>query len=169
MTNEYYGTKRIAANPMTRQEYNSFRNWELPSNENGEDEGYLVEYLDGGKPNVEGRTGYISWSPKEQFEAAYQPINSLSFGHAIVALKEGKKVARAGWNGKGMFLYYVPANSYKAQTDTALQHFGEVVPYRAYIAMKTVDNDVAVWTASQTDVLADDWAIVESVAVAQAA
>ena len=48
---EFYGTKRINAKPMTRAEYNIFRGWELPSNENGDDTGYLVEYLDGGKPN----------------------------------------------------------------------------------------------------------------------
>ena len=47
----YIGTKIIEAQPMNRAEYNVYRNWELPANENGEDEGYLVEYLDGGKPN----------------------------------------------------------------------------------------------------------------------
>lgn len=158
---EYYGTKRIAAKPMTRAEYNTFRGWELPANENGEDAGYLVEYLDGGKPNVEGYAGYVSWSPAPQFEGAYQVTGAMSFGHALVALKAGKKVARSGWNGKGMFLYYVPANAYPAQTDIAKKHWGEnaLVPYRAYIAMKTVDNDVQVWTASQTDIDADDWEV----------
>lgn len=43
----------------------------LPTNEDGGDEGYLVEYLDGGKPNDDRHAGYISWSPKAQFEAAY--------------------------------------------------------------------------------------------------
>lgn len=160
--NKFYGTKLIAAKQMNRLDYNKFRGWELPSNEVGSDEGYLVEYLDGGKPNVEGYSGYISWSPKEQFENAYQAVDAMSFGHAIVALKSGLKVARAGWNGKGMFLYHVSANAYPAQTAIAKAHWGEdaKVPYRAYIAMKTVDNDVQVWTASQTDVLADDWQIV---------
>ncbi len=162
MNQEYYGTKKIAAESMTHGDYNKFRGWELPADENGADEGYLVEYLDGGKPNVEGRTGYVSWSPKEQFDNAYKPTNAMSFGHAIVALKEGKKVARSGWNGRGMFLYYVPANAYLAQTAIAKAYWGEdgKVPYRAYIAMKTVDEDVQVWTASQTDVLADDWTVV---------
>lgn len=166
---QYYGTKLIAAKPMTRQEYNDFRKWSLPSAENGADEGYLVEYLDGGKPNVDGYAGYVSWSPKEQFQAAYQSIDALIFGHAVVALKDGKKVARAGWNCKGMFLYHVPASNYKAQTDAAKEHFGEFVPYGAYIAMKTAQGNVVPWLASQTDVLADDWTIVESVAVSQVA
>jgi len=87
----------------------------------------------------------------------------LNFGQAVEALKAGEKVTRTGWNGKGMFLYYVPANSYPARTAIAKEHFGEnaLVPYRSYIAMKTVDNDVVVWTASQTDVLAEDWLLVE--------
>jgi len=96
----------------------------------------------------------------QQFDSAYQPTDALSFGHAIVALKDGKKVARAGWNGKGMFLYHVPANSYPAQTEAARGTFGDMVPYGAYIAMKTAHNNVVPWLASQTDVLADDWEIV---------
>ena len=49
---------------------------------------------DGGKENVDGFAGYVSWSPKDVFEASYQPMNSLSFGHAIIALMNGEKVAR---------------------------------------------------------------------------
>lgn len=67
----YTGNKLINAQPMTRAEYNDYRNWDLPSNENGADEGYLVEYTDGGAPNDSRHAGYISWSPKAQFDAAY--------------------------------------------------------------------------------------------------
>lgn len=85
----------------------------------------------------------------------------MNFGQAIEALKEGKKVARAGWNGKGMFLYYVPANSYPASRNTLNTMAGvfenDMVPYCAYIAMKTAQNNVVPWLASQTDVLAEDW------------
>jgi hypothetical protein len=58
-----------------------------------------------------------------------------------------------------MFLYYVPANSYPAQTEAAKDHFGDMVQYGAYIAMKTAQNNVVPWLASQTDVLAEDWQI----------
>lgn len=68
---QYIGTKMIKAEPMTRQQYNDFRGWTLPVNENGADDGYLVEYLDGGAPNVATSAGFVSWSPKQQFEAAY--------------------------------------------------------------------------------------------------
>ena len=67
----YIGTKVIHATPMSRLEYNYFRGWDLPANEVGTDEGYLVEYSDGGQGNVPGVTGYVSWSPKAVFEKAY--------------------------------------------------------------------------------------------------
>jgi len=95
------------------------------------------------------------------FERAYRPVVGMSFGLAIEAMKKGHKVARAGWNGKGMFLYYVPENQYRAVTPAARQTFGSMVPYGAYIAMKTVQENVVPWHASQTDMLADDWAIVD--------
>ena len=74
----YIGTKILNAKPMTRAAYNSFRGWPLPADENGADEGYLVEYADGGAPNTVQYAGYVSWSPKTQFEQAYLPIGDVS-------------------------------------------------------------------------------------------
>ena len=90
---------------------------------------------------------------------------NLDFGQAILALKEGKRVARSGWDGKGMFLYYVPENKYPASRNEHGTMVGvfenDMVPYGAYIAMKTAQNNVVPWwLASQTDVLAEDWQIV---------
>lgn len=87
----------------------------------------------------------------------------FDFGTAIQELKGGKRVARSGWNGKGMFIYYVPANSYPPSTDIALNYFGGSVPYDAYIAMKTANDTVVPWLASQTDILAEDWYVVYDV------
>lgn len=143
----YIGTKVIRATPMTRQAYNDFRGWKLPADENGADAGFLVEYVDGGQANTPEFEGYVSWSPAEVFERAYQPETAMSFGHAVEMLKRGEKVARAGWNGEGMFLYHVPRNGLKPH------------PCRDYIAMKTVNHEVVPWVASQSDVLADDWLI----------
>lgn len=78
-----------------------------------------------------------------------------------MVLQDGKRVARPGWNGKGMFLYHVPANSYPVQTEAAKGVFGDMVPYGAYIAMKTAQGNVVPWLASQTDVLANDWQLIE--------
>jgi hypothetical protein len=85
---------------------------------------------------------------------------TMNFGQAIEHLKTGRKVARIGWNGKRMFLYHVPANSYPAQTAVAKETFGEMVAYGAYLAMKTATGEVVPWLASQTDMLAEDWEIV---------
>ena len=155
----YIGTKLINAEPMTRQQYNDFRGWELPADENGADEGYLVEYLDGGKPNTDMYAGYVSWSPKEQFENAYRKTSGLSFGLAVEALRKGYKVARAGWNGKGMWLSYV--DPYSNIQFTLIEKNGADGTYSPYIVMKTADNKYVPWLASQTDVLADDWSIVD--------
>ena len=159
----YLGTKLVKAAPMTRAAYNSYRGWELPADENGSDDGYLVEYTDGGQTNHPDHAGYISWSPKAVFERAYRETDGgMTFGFAVQAMRAGMKLARAGWNGKGMFVYYVPPNSYPPTTQVARQFFGGgSVPYREYLAMKTVDDEVVPWLASQTDILAEDWGIVE--------
>lgn len=87
----------------------------------------------------------------------------LDFGTALLALKDGKRVARAGWNGKGMFVYLVPAASYPVQTGAAKAHFGEgaMVPYNAYLALKGVDDTVSTWAPSGSDALAEDWLTVD--------
>ena len=83
-------------------------------------------------------------------------------GWAVKEMQNGEKVQRAGWNGKGMFLYYVPPGEYPARTGVAKAEWGEdaLVPYQAYIAMKTVQGTVVPWLCSQTDLLAMDWEIV---------
>ena len=88
---------------MNRADYNTYRGWLLPEDENGSDEGYLVEYLDGGKPNHADHEGYISWSTEEVFLNTYRDTSKcINFGDAIHCLKQGLKVAREGWNGKDM-------------------------------------------------------------------
>lgn len=156
MTDLYIGTKLINAETMTRAEYNIFRGWELPADENGDDEGYLVEYLDGGKPNTATHAGYVSWSPKEQFDNAYRKTTGMPFGMAVEAMKKGHKVARAGWNGKGMWLKLV--NKGYFDIGCSVVEGASLLPF---IGMKTADNCFVPWLASQTDVLADDWYIVE--------
>lgn len=158
----HIGTKIVIALAMTRAAYNEYRGWSLPANEDGNDDGYLVEYTDGGKPNVAGHAGYVSWSPKEQFDAAYRATNGMPFGLAVEALKKGAKVTRAGWNGRDLFVYLVPAASYPATTQVAKEHFGAdgMVLYNAYMAIKNANGTVSTWTPSGSDALADDWAVV---------
>lgn len=166
----FIGVKLINAVPMTRQAYNDLRGWELPADENGADDGYLVEYLDGGKANHPDYQGYISWSPADVFVRAYRPITGMTFGLALEALKAGKKVARAGWNGKGMWLSMsgpgvrdIPAGAFWSENNSAYAAsqggHAKVLPC---ITMKTATGEILMgWLASQTDMLAEDWTIVE--------
>lgn len=86
---------------------------------------------------------------------------NLTFGDAIAAIKNGKRAARKGWNGSEMFIYHVPGAEYPAVTHVAMQTFGTMVPYREYIALKTAQNDVATWSPSGSDALAEDWVILD--------
>lgn len=78
---------------------------------------------------------------------------NLDFGEALHALRRGRKVARAGWNGKGMWLTLIP-NEGVVLEDSGLR----LLPW---IGMRTADAGFVPWLASQTDVLASDWIIVE--------
>lgn len=115
-------------------------------------EGYKVYY----------ENGYASWSPCEVFEQAYRSTDAMTFGDAVHMLKLGKKVARAGWNGKGMFLFLVPGSTFKVNRAPLLGIYpeGTEINYCPHIDMKTADGKVVPWLASQTDVLAEDWVVI---------
>lgn len=83
----------------------------------------------------------------------------MNFGQALEILKQGKKVMRLGWNGKGMFVYLVPAQEYKAVTEVAKEEFGPMVKYNAYFAIKNVNGTVSTWVPSVNDCLAEDWQV----------
>lgn len=71
----------------------------------------------------------------------------MNFGEAITALRAGEKVARAGWNGKNMWLALQTPDSHSKMT----------LPY---IYMRTAQGDLVPWLASQTDMLSNDWTTV---------
>lgn len=157
------------AKPMTRYEYNTYRGWTVPADEDGADEGYLVEYVDGGQANHAAHKGYVSWSPAAVFERSYQGVDAMSFGHAIEALKAGQRVARKGWNGKGMWLVLVPGSKDVAlRAGTPYERaLGDVPPIEIlpHIDMWTVNAEgrramLPGWLASQSDMLANDWTVV---------
>ncbi len=150
MTHKYIGTKIITA-------------WAAAGKDGAT--GYGVKYED----------GYTSWSPKKAFEAAYRdiegPVQALTFGDALHMLKLGKKVARAGWNGKGMWLSLsgpLEGHILKSENFWSLHNaqFAEDQPngealVLPSITMKTADGSILMgWLASQSDMLAEDWSIV---------
>lgn len=132
MTHRYIGTKEITA-------------WEQ---EKDGQPGYAVKYAD----------GYTSWSPRDVFKAAYRvtegPAQFLTFGDAIHFLKAGKRVARHGWNGKGMWLEMQRPDERSKMTLPYL--------YLSYPndSVNTPGARVP-WLASQTDMLTEDWVVLE--------
>jgi hypothetical protein len=148
---KYIGVKLIEAEPMNLGDYNKFKGWAIPENEDPKTEGYKVKYSD----------DYISWSPKEVFEEAYRTISNMTFGLAVEAVKKGMKIARKGWNGKGMYVYYVPGGDYKTQTEVAKKEFGETAHYNPYLAIKTVTGAISTWVPSINDTLAEDWEVLK--------
>ncbi len=92
----------------------------------------------------------------------------MNFGQAIEALKQGKKVTRKGWNGKGMWLWLKPGTMVKSewchdpQLKAIADENGGEIEALGTISMKTADNKIlSGWLASQTDMLSEDWAILE--------
>ena len=106
-------------------------------------EGYAITYED----------GYQSWSPKAAFESSYRGIEGLTFGEALEALRIGKKVARKGWNGKGLWL--------ELQTPDAKSKMTLPYIFMSYPADAPNTPGARVpWLASQTDMLSSDWGLV---------
>lgn len=87
-------------------------------------------------------------------------LESADFSDALMWLKEGKRVARKGWNGKGQFCWMVPESQYPARTEAIKGHFpGDMVPYSAYFALKNAQDAVVPWQPSVGDLLATDWKV----------
>jgi Protein of unknown function (DUF2829). len=87
----------------------------------------------------------------------------FGFGTALTHLKNQRRVARQGWNGKGMFLFLVPGSIFKVNRPPLLGIYpeGTEISYHAHIDMKTAQGYVIPWLASQADVLAEDWVLVD--------
>ena len=95
----------------------------------------------------------------------------FDFGMAIEALKRGKAVARKGWNGKGMFLTLQNGSEVEGnnmRNDPAKNYYADTkVRICPHIDMKAADGSYVVgWLASQTDMLAEDWDVIDPVTFA---
>ena len=86
----------------------------------------------------------------------------MEFGKALELIKLGAKVARKGWNGKGMFIFLVQGSTFTVNRPPLLGIYpeGTVINYCPHIDMRTADGSIVPWLASQTDVLAEDWEFV---------
>lgn len=90
----------------------------------------------------------------------------MNFGQALENVKQGKRIGRKGWNGKGMFVVfqkgYPQGISCNKQTADAWGiNEGDVFVVQPYLQIKNVDNSHSMWVPSINDCLAEDWEIVE--------
>lgn len=110
-----------------------------------------------------------AYAGTKQIKAQHQS-NNLTFGFAIEAMKLGMRVAREGWNGKGMWIIYNPGSNGRSHTmaeGSVYAHHGidkcEILPH---FDMYTVNSEgrramLPGWLASQSDMAADDWHVIE--------
>ena len=168
-TKMYVGTRRVKATPMSRQDYNNLRGWRLPDDEDGNDEGYLIEHTDGGKPNTLDYEGYVSWSPKDTFDNTFTDAEDLvcSYGTTLKSftdnrvgqsigdmgrtcdigdvpalLVEGRELVRQGWDDSKECIYLGSEDD------------------KSQIMLRHKDGITEPWSPDQSDVTADDWMIV---------
>lgn len=143
---QYIGAVVVSAEPMRR-----VKGWDLSANENGDDLGYRIT---DGKENR-----YMS---KDEFERVYRVNGMLTFGQAIELLKQGKRVCRSGWNGAKMFLRLVQCDHYEL-LDDKIPEFkrGPEWNLLPFIMMKTAQDTLVPWLASQTDMLSEDWMVID--------
>lgn len=157
---EYIGTKIVQAEPAFRVTGGDFKNvihpktYAVPEDRTGQiwEDGYKVVYPD----------SYVSWSPKEVFEAAYRPTDGMSFGLALEAVKMGKRISRSGWNGKGMYVFLADDVEFNTNADIS-EFYGAAdgCCVASVLVMRTAQGNMQPgWLASQADMLADDWQIV---------
>jgi len=88
------------------------------------------------------------------------------FGYALKALKNGHKVARTGWNGKGMYVTLLPGYPDGIEVNENIQKAhklpaGSILKYRPYMQLFTAQDDIAMWSPSGSDALAEDWEVLE--------
>lgn len=150
----------VEAIPMTRKEYVESRGWTLPADENPDDEVYKVVYAD----------GYVSMCPKDKFDAVSVSCaeGCVPFGYAITQCQFfGKKIKRAGWNGDGQFVRFEPVLAFNdgqihleengaapaTESECFVFHFKNRI---------TGETGIQVgWLASQADLKAKDWQIID--------
>jgi len=152
---KYIRVNIVEAEPMTAYEFDTLKNREH-SGENCE--GYKVVYDD----------GYVSWCPKARFDEVSRPIDGMTFGQAIDACRyRGAKIQRANWNGEGQFVRF---EEVLASEDGKLHTEPQGAPGMVasgcfvfhFVNRKTGETGIQVgWLASQADMAANDWRVIE--------
>lgn len=89
--------------------------------------------------------------------------NVMSFSEVLDLVKQGRKAARLGWNGKGMFIFLVPGSTFQVNRPPLLGIYpeGTTINYRPHIDMRAANGEIVPWIASQSDLIENDWVVVD--------
>ena len=122
--------------------------WEFSKKEDG----YIIRYAD----------GYEHWLPRDVFEKHFDLPIGAGFDLAIQAVKIGARIARRGWNGKGMYVFLAEGQSIEFSTSADMSEFNnQEVEVGDMLVLRTAQGTLQPgWLATQSDILADDWYIV---------
>lgn len=90
-------------------------------------------------------------------------MKNMDFSEALLCIKDKQRVGRAGWNGKGMFIFFGAELDLRGEPRAATLHARcrhARVQYHGHIDMQTAQGYIVPWVASQADLLASDWDVV---------
>lgn len=159
---QYIGTKNIQAAPAIRYLMKDGSNAVVEKDDHlaisaidwdqvvGWEDAYIVVYSNGDS----------TWCPKGVFDEVYRPTDGMSFGLAIEASKKGKRIARKGWNGKKQYVELATRISYLNSNSEVVNVEHDAIGNAAFAFVGTAGVQLG-WLASQADMLAEDWYIVE--------
>lgn len=146
-SNRYVAKYEVEVTPMTRAEYNVYRGWELPANENGDDAGYLVRR----KNPTDSSVFHVAWEPVDIFERSYCVLtDAFNFSDALRFLKQGARVARKGWSGVGLHVRWEGGT--RLADGTLLE---------GHFVIVSASGVVNTWVPSVSDLQATDWLMAE--------
>lgn len=135
---QYIGTKMIEAKPMNRGDYNKYRGWTIPEDENPADEGYLVKYSD----------GYESWSPKKQFEEAYREYDSTKLASTAILMNSDDYKERFKAEYNQLVIRYKGLKAMLDKWDNGTLQFKPTCPRSTYnMQIKAMTDYIAVLEA----------------------
>lgn len=88
----------------------------------------------------------------------------MNFSQALEAVKQGYRISRQNWNGKGMYVFLVQGSTFKVSRPPLIDFFPEdtEINYRPHLDMKYPDGTVGVWLAANSDILENDWIVYET-------
>lgn len=128
---KYIGTKKLEARQMTRGEYNKYRGWTIPENENPDDEGYLVMYSD----------GYESWSPKKQFEESYREYDESELPSTAILMNSANYKERFKAEYQQVVIRYQKLKAMLEKWDRGELEFNPTCPRSTYNMQITAMTD----------------------------